>query len=58
MNTGNFKTVAFLSFKQPAFIFDLYPHIPIAEDRESSGLPLLLCMFNAGESPATLEEDW
>jgi hypothetical protein len=47
-----------LPFIQPAFIHDLYPRLLSTEDDESSGLPLLLSMFNADAKTATLEEDW
>ena len=58
MNAGNFKAGTFLPFNQPAFILDLYPRLLSTEDEESSGLPLLLSMFNAGARTTTLEEDW
>jgi hypothetical protein len=58
MNAGNFKAGTFLPFNQPAFIFDLYPRLLSTEDGESSGIPLLLSMFNAGARTATLEDDW
>lgn len=57
-NTGNFKAGTFLPFTQPAFILDLYPRLLSPEDDETSGLPLLLSMFNAVARTATLEEDW
>jgi hypothetical protein len=57
-NAGNFKAGTFLSFNQPAFILDLYPRLLSTEDEESSGLPLLLSMFNAEARTATLQEDW
>ena len=57
-NAGNFKSGTFLSFNQPAFILDLYPRLLSTEDEESSGLPLLLSMFNAEARTATLQEDW
>jgi hypothetical protein len=55
---GSFKAGTFLPFIQPAFIHDLYPRLLSTEDDESSGLPLLLSMFNADAKTATLEEDW
>jgi hypothetical protein len=58
MNAGNFKAGTFLLFNQPAFILDLYPRLLSTEDGESSGLPLLLSMFNAEARTATLEDDW
>ncbi|KAH7122202.1 hypothetical protein B0J13DRAFT_567146 [Dactylonectria estremocensis] len=57
-NAGNFKAGTFLPFFQPAFILDLYPRLLSPEDDETSGLPLLLSMFNPGARTATLEEDW
>jgi hypothetical protein len=57
-NAGNFKAGTFLPFNQPPFIHDLYPHLLSTKDDESSGLPLLLSMFNAGTRTTTLEEDW
>ncbi|KAH7124717.1 hypothetical protein EDB81DRAFT_860922 [Dactylonectria macrodidyma] len=43
---------------EPAFILDLYLRLLSPEDGETSGLPLLLSIFNAGARTATLEEDW
>lgn len=58
MNSGNFKAGTFLPFNQPPFIHDLYPRLLSADDGESSGLPLVLSMFNPGARTATLEGDW
>jgi hypothetical protein len=55
---GNFKAGTFLPFIQPHFIHDLYPRLLSARDEESSGLPLVLSMFNAEAKRATLDEDW
>jgi hypothetical protein len=56
--SGSFKAGTLLPFTQPAFIHDLYPRLLSTRDEESSGLPLLLSMFNADARTATLEEDW
>jgi hypothetical protein len=56
--SGNFKAGTFLPFIQPAFIHDLYPRLLSARDDESSGLALVLSMFNPEATTATLEEDW
>jgi hypothetical protein len=57
-NAGNFKAGTFLPFFQPGFIQDLYPRLLSTTDEESSGLPLVLSMFNAEARTATLKEDW
>jgi hypothetical protein len=57
-NAGSFKAGTFLAFYQPAFVLDLYPRLLSTDDGESSGLPLLLSMFNPAAKTATLEEDW
>jgi hypothetical protein len=55
---GNFKAGTFLPFIQPAFVHELYPRLLSTEDEESSGLPLILSMFNTDARTATLGEDW
>jgi hypothetical protein len=57
-NAANFKAGTFLPFTQPEFINELYPRLLSNDDEESSGLPLLVSMFNAAAKTATLEEDW
>jgi len=57
-NTGNFKAGTFLSFNQPNFILNLYPGLLSTKDGKSSGIPLLILIFNAGVRTATLEDDW
>jgi hypothetical protein len=56
--SGNFKAGTFLPFIQPAFIHDLYPHLLSTRGEESSGLAVVLSMFNAETKTASLEEDW
>ncbi|EAQ84386.1 predicted protein [Chaetomium globosum CBS 148.51] len=57
-SAGNFKAGTFLPFIQPTFIHDLYPRPLSTEDEESSGLPVILSMFNTEPKATTLEEDW
>ncbi|KAK3350319.1 hypothetical protein B0T25DRAFT_611560 [Lasiosphaeria hispida] len=52
-NAGNFKAGTFLPFSQPEFVLNLYPRLLSTEDGELSGIPLLLSMFNAGETDDT-----
>lgn len=56
-NAGNFKAGTFLPFNQPDFVLKLYPGLISAEDRESSGIPLLLSMFHSRVRTVTLEDD-
>jgi hypothetical protein len=55
---GNFKAGTFPPFIQPAFVHELYPRLLSTEDEESSGLPLILSMFNTDARTATLGKDW
>ena len=57
-SAGNFKAGTFLPFIQPSFIHDLYPQLLSTEGEESSGLPVILSMFNTEPKATTLEEDW
>jgi hypothetical protein len=56
--SGNFKAGTFLPFFQPDFVHGLYPRLLSTTDEESSGIPLLLSMFNADARTVTLKEDW
>ena len=52
LNSGNFKAGSFLSFHQPSFLADLYPHLLSTEDGEDLGLPVLLSMSSlVGNGP-------
>jgi hypothetical protein len=57
-NAGNFKAGTFLPFIQPALIHDVYPCLLSTREEESSGLPLILSMFNLEVRTETLEDDW
>ena len=57
-NAGNFKAGTFLPFNQPDVVLNLYPRLLSTEDGESSGIPLLLSMYNAEVRTPTLEDDW